>query len=167
MIRLVALLAALIYSAPVYAAVDPNEGSSPQIIDIQDSPGGNVREFYENYQKLSKEGAVIRLHGYCASACTLILLREFTGIKACAADPDAIFAFHKPYAFDKRHNIVKTKASIRTARQMWASMLANFPYDVWNLLKDARIPSASEGDSENDVFVVPVIFFVPRCEVSK
>lgn len=72
---------------PAYAAVDPNAGS-PKIIDIQDSPGGNVAEFYENYQKLSKEGVTIRLHGYCASACTLILLREFTGIKACAVDDD-------------------------------------------------------------------------------
>lgn len=150
-----------------HAAVDPQAGSAPQIIDIQDNPGGNVMEFYQNYQKLSKAGAIIRLHGYCASACTLILMREFTGIKACAADDRAVFAFHKPFAFDKRHNIVKTKASIRISRQMWASMLANFPYDVWNLLKDARIPSASEGDGENDVFVVPAIFFVPRCEAAK
>lgn len=159
----IALSLALIYSAPAYASVDPHAGSSPQIIDIQDSPGGNVKEFYDHFAELSKQGAIIRLHGYCASACTLVLLREFTGIKACAVDADVVFAFHKPYGFDKHHNILKTKASVRVARQMWASMLASFPYDVYQLLKDARIPSASEGDSENDVFVVPAIFFVPKC----
>ena len=158
-----ALVATLIYSHPAHAAVDPRAGSSPQVIDIQDSPGGNVAEFYTNYQKLSKEGAVIRLHGYCASACTLVLLREFTGIKACAVDQDVVFAFHKPFALDKHHHPVKTKASVRVAREMWAAMLAAMPYDVYMLLKDARIPSASEGDSENDVFVVPAIFFLPRC----
>lgn len=160
---LAALALSIALVAPVNAAVDPHAGSSPQIIDIQDSPGGNVKEFYDHFAELSKQGAIIRLHGYCASACTLVLLREFTGIKACAADANAVFAFHKPFAFDKRHNILKTKTAIKISRMMWASMLANFPYDVYQLLKDARIPSASEGDSENDVFVVPVIFFVPKC----
>lgn len=161
---LIVLACLFIITAPAHAAVDPHSGSTPQVIDIQDSPGGNVAEFYTNYQKLSQEGAVIRLHGYCASACTLVLLREFTGIKACAADPDVVFAFHKPFALDKHHHPVKTKASVRVARAMWAAMLAAMPYDVYMLLKDARIPSASEGDSENDVFVVPAIFFIPRCE---
>lgn len=163
-----ALTAALIYSAPVYAAVDPHEGSTPQVIDLKDDPGGNVKTYYEHFSELSRQGAIIRLHGYCASACTLVLLRELTGIKACAAEPDAVFAFHKPYAFDKRQRILKTKAAIRISRAMWAAMLAAMPYDVWNLLKDARIPSSSEGDSPNDVFVVPAIFFLPRCaEASK
>jgi len=160
---LVVLVCLFIVTAPAHAAVDPHAGSSPQIIDIQNNPGGDVKEFYEHFSELSKQGAIIRLHGYCASACTLLLLREFTGIKACAADDQAVFAFHKPFAFDKRHNILKTKTAIKISRMMWASMLANFPYDVYQLLKDARIPSASEGDSENDVFVVPVIFFVPKC----
>lgn len=136
---------------------------APQIIDVQDDPGGNVLKYYKNYQELSKQGAIIRLHGFCASACALVLLREYTGIKACAADERAFFAFHKPFAFDKSKKILKTKAAIRVSRAMWAEMLADFPYDVYNLLKDARIPSASEGDSPNDLFVVPAIFFVPKC----
>lgn len=151
---------------PAEAAVDPH-APTPPIIDIQDNPGGNVKEFYDHFAELSKQGAIVRLHGYCASSCTLILLREFTGIKACAVDDKALFAFHKPFAFDKRHNILKTKASVRVSRQIWASMLANFPYDVYRLLKDARIPSATEGDPPDDLFVVPAIFFVPRCEASK
>src|SRR5256885_1384293 len=84
-----------------HATVDPHAGSL-QVIDIQDDPGGNVKAFYDHFAELSKQGAIVRLHGYCASACTLILLREFTGIKACAADADAVFAFHKPFMFDKR-----------------------------------------------------------------
>lgn len=165
-----ALIAALIYSAPAYASVPhPDVPQTPpvQVIDIQDSPGGNVAEFYNHFAELSKQGAIIRLHGYCASACTLILLREFTGIKACAVDQDVVFAFHKPYGFDKHHKVLKTKASVRVARAMWAAMLAAMPYDVYTLLKDARIPSASEGDSENDVFVVPAIFFLPKCAPSE
>lgn len=159
----------LLYINTAKAAVDPHAGSTPQVIDVQDDPGGNVKAYYEHYAELSKEGAIVRLRGYCASACSLILLREFTGIKACAVDQDVVFAFHKPFALDKHHHPVKTKASVRVARAMWAAMLAAMPYDVYMLLKDARIPSASEGDSENDVFVVPAIFFLPRCsnEASK
>jgi len=163
LLALSCLVVMFVYSiTAAHAAIDPAE-TSPRIIDIQNDPGGNVAEYYNNFKKLSEAGTIVRLHGYCASACTLVLLREYTGIKACAADENAIFAFHKPYMFDKRGKIVHTKASIRTARAMWAEMLAHFPYDVWNLLKDARIPSASEGDSQDDLFTVPVIFFLPKC----
>ncbi len=141
--------------------------AAPVVIDIQDDPGGSVKQYYEKYQELSREGTVIRIHGYCASACTLILLREMTGIKACAVDDKALFAFHKPFAFDRKHKIIKSKAAIQASRQIWATMLASFPYDVYTLLKDARIPSASEGDAQDDMFVVPAIFFVPKCEVAQ
>jgi hypothetical protein len=152
----------VILTINAHAATEPAQA----IVDINNSPGGNLKEFYQNYKKLSDEHTVVRLHGYCASACTLLLLREFTGIKACAADERAIFAFHKPFTFDAHHNIVKTKTAARVSRAMWAEMLADFPYDVYNLLKDARIPSASEGADPSDLFVVPAFFFVPKCEVA-
>ncbi len=151
---------------PAEAAVDPH-ASTPQVIDIDNDGGGNVMKYYEHYKELSNQGVTIRIHGYCASACTMILFREYTGIKACVADPDAVFAFHKPYAFDKSHSILKTKTAVRISRELWAMMLVSMPYDAYRLLKDARIPSATEGDSPDDVFVVPAIFFVPRCEAAK
>lgn len=151
----------LYHVTAAHAATEPTP-TVPQVIDIQNDPGGDMMERYKAYQEISKEGTVIRLHGYCASACTLVLLREFTGIKACATT-DAIFAFHKPYMLDKRQKIVKTKKAIRDTRAVWAQWMAHFPYDVYNLLKDARIPSVTEGDSQNDMFIVPAIFFVPAC----
>ncbi len=163
-----AKLAAVAFYAllgPANAAIDPGE-SLPHIIDLQNDPGGNVAEYYNNFKKLSKQGTIVRLHGYCASACTLVLLREYTGIKACAADENAIFAFHKPFMFDTHHKIVKTKKTIKETRALWEQMLVSFPYDVYQVLKDARIPSATEGDSPNDLFTVPAFFFVPKCEAA-
>lgn len=150
----------------VCTVIGAHASTGPQVIDIQDDPGGNVGEYYKRYNGISKAGAVVRIHGYCASACTLILLREFTGIKACAVDEQVVFAFHKPFEIHG-NKIVKSKKLIRTTRAIWADMLAHFPYDVYRLLKDARIPSATEGDSPDDMFVVPAIFFLPKCEAAK
>lgn len=158
-----AVMAVFITINPATAATDP--ATAPKVYDVQDDPGGNVGEYYQGYQKLSKEGATIRFHGVCASACTMVLFREFTGIKACA-DEDAIFAFHKPFQKDDSGKAIQTDDVIQAAREVWTLWLVSFPYDVFNVLKDAPIPSPSEGDSMSDMFVVPAIFFVPQCEVA-
>lgn len=143
---------------PANAATDP---APPIVYDVKDDPGGSVLVYYEVYKRLSDRGATVRIRGYCASACTLVLLREYTGIKACAYE-DAMLAFHKPYQMDGE-KVVRTEEAIQSSRELWTDMLVNFPYDVFNILKNARIPSPAEGADKSDMFVVPAIFFLPKC----
>lgn len=163
MIRLVALLAALLYSVAVSAAIDPHAGSM-QVVHITDDPGGSVGEYYRKYKALSDAGTEIHFHGMCASACTIVLFTEFTGIRACA-DEGAIFAFHKPFDL-KDGKAVRTKQAIRETRKLWTSWLEELPAPLRRYLQGVRVPSATEGDEQNTLLLIPANLLLPKCPVS-
>lgn len=145
-----------------HAAVEPIP--APQVINITDDPGGNVGEYYQKYQTLSNAGAEIHFHGMCASACTIVLFTEFTGIKACA-DEGAIFAFHKPFE-EKDGKVMRSKAAVREVRKLWTVWLEELPPQLRKYLKSARVPSAAEGDEQNTLLLLPGSLLLPKCAVS-
>jgi hypothetical protein len=146
------------------AHASPEPGPSPSVIHITDDPGGNVAEYYRKYQALSNAGTEIHFHGICASACTMVLFTEFTGIKACA-DEGTIFAFHKPFA-EKDGKIMRSKKAVRETRKLWTMWLDELPQPLRQYLSNVHVPSAAEGDEQNTLLLLPGNALLPRCPVS-
>lgn len=139
---------------------------SRPVVNITDDPGGNVGEYYRKYRAYSEAGTEIHFHGLCASACTLVFLEEFrVGIRACA-DEGAIFGFHQPFQMTADGKVTRTKSARRETRKLWALWLASLPTPLQKYLKSVRVPSASEGDEQNTMLVIPGIALLPRCPVS-
>lgn len=121
---LVALALAMFMS--VFLTVRAHAEPAPQVVHITDDPGGGVAVYYRKYQALSNARTEIHFHGMCASACTMVLFTEFTGIKACAAE-GAIFGFHKPFAMKPDGKVMRSKSAIRAARKIWTAWLQELP----------------------------------------
>jgi len=141
-------------------APQPATPSSP-VVHITDDPGGNVAEYYRKYKSLSEAGTEIHFHGGCFSACTMVLFREFTGIKACA-DEGTIFGFHKPFAL-QNGKVMRSKAARRAARKIWVAWLKELSAPLQNYLRKARVPSATEGDETNVMLILPASLLLPHC----
>ena len=161
---LAALALSLALVAPVNAAIDPHAGSM-QVVHITDDPGGSVGIYYQKYKALSDAGTEIHFHGMCASACTIVLFTEFTGIKACA-DEGAIFAFHKPFS-DKEGKIDRSKKAARETRKLWGLWLEELPPPLRKYLKGVHVPSAAEGDEQNTLLLIPANLLLPHCPVKE
>lgn len=160
---LAALALSLALIAPANAAVDPHAGSM-QVIHITDDPGGSVGGYYQKYKALSDAGTEIHFHGMCASACTMVLFVEFTGIKACA-DEGAIFAFHKPFS-EKEGKVARSKRAVKETRKLWAMWLEELPPQLRKYLKSVHVPSATEGDESNTLLLIPANLLLPKCPLT-
>lgn len=120
--------------------------------------------YYQKYQSLNAAGAEIHFHGGCYSSCTLIFLKEFTNIRACA-DDGAIFGFHKPFQ-ERDGKVVRTKSAVRDTRKLWAAWLQALPDPLRKYLQRVHVPSATEGDETNVMLILPGSVLLPRCPVS-
>jgi hypothetical protein len=138
---------------------------SAPVVHITDDPGGSVQEYYRKYAALSAAGTEIHYHGLCASACTMVLFVEFTGIKACA-DEGAIFGFHKPF---EQHDgkVMRSKRAVRETRKLWVAWLAELPLPLRHYLENVRVPSAAEGDEQNTMLILPASLLLPRCPMTE
>jgi hypothetical protein len=135
-----------------------------QVIHITDDPGGNVGVYYQKYKALSDAGTEIHFHGVCMSACTMVFFTSFTGIKACA-DEGAVFGFHKPFGL-ANGKVMRSKADIRETRKIWIAWLEELPPGLRHYLQNARVPSATEGDEQNTLLLLPGYVLLPKCSVS-
>lgn len=148
----------------VTMVIQAHAESGPQVVNISNDPGGSVGEYYRKYKALSDAGTEIHFHGLCASACTMVLFTEFTGIKACA-DEDAIFAFHKPFA-PSNGKVLRSKRAVRESRKLWISWLEELPAPLRRYLQKARVPSATEGDEQNTLLLLPASLLLPKCPMT-
>ncbi|MDB6180755.1 hypothetical protein [Paracoccus fistulariae] len=62
-----------------------------QFIDVVDDRGGNVVEMTQTRSKLENSGKIVRIRGYCRSACTMLITMR----NACLG-PRARVGFHAP-----------------------------------------------------------------------
>ncbi|TGR84598.1 hypothetical protein EN866_32855 [Mesorhizobium sp. M2D.F.Ca.ET.223.01.1.1] len=137
---------------------------APPVVHITDDPGGNVGEYYRKYQALNAAGAEVHFHGLCASACGIILFKEFTAIHACA-DDGTIFGFHKPFE-EHGGKINRSKSAVRDSRKLWTAWLAELPDPLRNYLRSVRVPSAAEGDEPNVMLMLPGKLLLPHCPMT-
>jgi hypothetical protein len=134
------------------------------IVHVTDDPGGNVGDYYRRYKVLSDSGTEIHFHGLCMSACTMVLFKDFAGIKACA-DEGATFGFHKPFAL-KDGKVLRTKRALKETRRLWLAWLEELPDPLRNYLRSARVPSATAGDEPNSLLLLPAKYLLPKCPMS-
>ena len=151
-----------VFDQAMPASLPPSQ--SGPVVHITDDPGGNIGEYYRKYEALNAAGAEIHFHGLCASACTIVLFKTFTNIKACA-DEGTLFGFHKPFE-EKNGEPVRTKSAVRVTRKLWAEWLEMLSDPLRTYLKKAHVPSAAEGDEQNTMLVMPASWLLPRCPVS-
>lgn len=150
----------------IRAHAEPGEAApmSPPVVNITDDPGGSVMTYYQKYRSLNAAGAEIHFHGGCYSACTLVFLKEFTNIHACA-DDGAIFGFHKPFQ-ERDGKVVRTKSAVRDTRKVWAMWLRALPDPLRKYLQRVRVPSAAEGDEQNVMLILPGSVLLPKCPMT-
>ncbi|MBZ9873064.1 hypothetical protein LB542_19645 [Mesorhizobium sp. BR1-1-9] len=162
-IMLLAFALATVMSVYMVTAAHAEPGV--QVVHITDDPGGSVGEYYRKYKALSDAGTEIHFHGMCASACTMVLFQEFTGIRACA-DEGAIFGFHKPFQTKADGKVTRTKSARRETRKLWAMWLSALPDPLHRYLQGVRVPSATDGDETNTMLLIPGRILLPRCPVT-
>lgn len=88
--KFLATLFVLLFSTPLLTAKPPIQTS----ITIENTYGGEIREYYQLGTTLSKYYRELRVKGDCLSACT-ILLETFSG-EICV-DENARLGFHRPF----------------------------------------------------------------------
>jgi len=158
----VALFAIMSVTMVIRAHAGP--APAPPVVHITDDAGGSVSVYYRKYQALSEAGAEIHFHGMCASACTMVLFKEFTGIRACA-DEGTVFAFHKPFAM-QNGKVMRSKSAVRETRKIWVLWLKELPDPLRRYLQMVRVPSAAEGDEQNTLLLLPANLLLPKCPMT-
>lgn len=73
------------------AALAPAQAAPSQVINIDSDSGGNVLKTIQRRNELAASGKLVRIRGYCRSACTIYL----TLPNACLG-PLAEVGFHAP-----------------------------------------------------------------------
>lgn len=84
-----ALLAAL--AAPAEAQQRSGIYRQGQFIDVWNHRGGNVLQMVQTREQLAATGQVVRIRGYCRSACTIL-----TTLPNACLGPKARIGFHAP-----------------------------------------------------------------------
>ena len=72
-------------------------GSARSEVYIKNDPGGLIGEYAIKYGDIIKRGEHVHISGYCASACTMVLMLPRSQV---CAEPDAIFGFHSPVTIE-------------------------------------------------------------------
>lgn len=130
---------------------------SIQRYELVDDGGGAVDEFQAGLNFIKKSGLGLKVNGYCASACTLLLDTK-RGIDTCVT-PKAKFMFHKPFL--ARGNllgieIVKTIPAVYKTELMWTNEFYK-KYPEWvrtEIDRNGGVPSVYTGSQPNDMFII-------------
>lgn len=88
--------------------------------EIVDDGGGSVDEFKEALRMIKTQKMGVKIDGYCASACTMLLNKEY-GIDVCVT-PSAKLMIHKPFLVQYSvtgYKIIKTLPSILKSEQIY------------------------------------------------
>ena len=78
---------------------------------IKNDRGGLIGEYAKKYEDILARDEHVRISGYCASACAMVL-----GIiprNHICAEPDAIFAFHSPVTVEGKIDPALTRQFYR------------------------------------------------------
>ena len=134
---------------------------------IQNDPGGFLDDYLVKAERL--RGQEVRLRGFCSSACTFYLRRDF-GIKVCA-ERGAVLKFHMPFQMrgGLGGRVRRSEQAARLAEAEWKEMfLGRFNKKLNMILASATrrglVPSAAAGASNKKMFVVEATRVLPLCK---
>jgi len=121
---------------------------------IENDPGGVVQEFQEAIKMMKQSGNGVRLNGYCASACTL-LMDESLKMDVCVTER-AELRIHKPFKVRLGFHIVRTIPAIYGSEKIWLSeFYYKFPKWLQKYIEEnGGAPSVYTGSSPSDMLVV-------------
>lgn len=141
-------------------------------VTVENNAGGNVSKFEMTAKAFARAGVDVRIKGYCASSCTMYLMKKY-GLKACAYR-GATLEFHMPYAHPVgRDDLVLLGEEYEGWSENWwrDEWLGQFSDKLNTRLALATskglIPNpAKEGDTES-VYVVKATDVLPLCKGDK
>ncbi|AGT09078.1 hypothetical protein [Paracoccus aminophilus] len=91
MLRPTALFLAATFALALSSGLSIAQQSDSRYIDIPDNSGGNVMEMVRYRESLERSGKIVRIRGYCRSACTML-----TTLPNACLGPKATIGFHAP-----------------------------------------------------------------------
>lgn len=118
---------------------------------VRNDGGGNVDTFQRSLDYMKKNNMKLKVGGYCASACTLLLDAK-RNLDVCVM-PDVKFGFHQPYAMDGLGRIHYTIPFIVEAEKIWKEdFYKKYPGWVQKKIDDAGgVPAVYKGRQPQDV----------------
>lgn len=154
--KISAIIAAAILSMTSYhASAKPIETVvTPPKVErwiVRDDGGGRVTDFTESLSYMKKNKMAIKLGGYCASACTLILSKEYD-LDVCVMK-DIKFGFHQPFAMDSLGRVYYTIPFIVQAEKLWKQeFYAKYPDWAKKLIdENGGVPAVYKGHTPQAV----------------
>lgn len=139
---------------------------------IRDDGGGRADEFKKAVEYLKRENIKLKVDGYCASACTLVL--DKTAKLDVCVTPKATFLIHSPYAMAETlqgpQPVFFLLTAVAADQMLKEQFLSVYPDWLVEYLKDKRIPSVAMGDSPADMVEVGFDVLskhVPICDLQK
>jgi len=146
-----ALMTLTVLTGSYHAQARPDHIAEPERWIIRNDGGGNVMNFMESLDYMRKNNMAVKVGGYCASACTLILSTDYK-IDVCLM-PDVKFGFHQPYAMDGLGRIYYTIPFVVQAEKLWRELFyAKYPTFVQKMI-DAHggVPAVYKGRTPDSV----------------
>lgn len=151
----------------VLVAID----AKAEVYDLRNNPGGETVVFENKAKSLGKDD-VVRIGGYCNSACNIIAMQW--RYQVCAM-PGAVLGFHMPFHGQwanaaQTEVIVKGgKAEAKWSRDTWRKeWLGRFNPKLNRILAVATanglVPNPAEDGNANRLFTVRATDVLPTCK---
>ena len=137
-------------TTPVSAA-EEGPWVDPKRFTIENDGGGVVNDFKAALEYFKKEKLAVSVSGYCASACTLILSKDYN-LDVCVK-PDVRFGIHKPFFMDMLGVPANKLIYIYKSELMWKNeFLGKYPEWLQKAIA-ARgdVPAVIQGDAPNEL----------------
>ena len=90
-------IATAFFAAAIIVAVKASANPHRGEVYIKNDPGGLIGEYAIKYGGIMARGEHVRIGGFCASACTMVLIVPLDHI---CAEPGATFMFHSPVTIE-------------------------------------------------------------------
>lgn len=76
------------------------------VVYIKNDPGGLISEYASKYDNIMQRGQYVHISGFCASACTMVLVVPRDHV---CAEASAVFGFHALTDMDGKIDLARTK----------------------------------------------------------
>lgn len=131
----------------ILLAVDAK--ADERTVQIKNDPGGSVQEYLQAIEYFKQNRIKLTIEGYCASACTLVLLTP--PLNVCIKEGTK-FGFHKPYAMTSEGEVIRNIDTVYGSLNMWTELFyPKYPDWLKKILDKNKVPSVFEGDKPDDM----------------
>ena len=93
MATILRFIATVFFALAITVAIRASANQHPGEVYIRNDPGGLIGEYAIKYSGIMARDEHVRISGYCASACTMVLILPRDHI---CAEPGTMFLIHSP-----------------------------------------------------------------------